>query len=188
MRQYLQPLASRPVPGGRSAEPSSQPWRPRANETELIVAKRVHVRRPRRAPGQRAAIRKRDYEALAEFRFALRRLLAFSEAAARDAGLMPQQHQALLAIKGFPGRDHVSVNELAGRLMIRHHSAVELVDRLSLGGFILRHEDGNDRRRGLISVTAKAERLLDRLSAAHLEELGGSGPALPALLDRFGRR
>src|SRR5579859_1886698 len=73
---------------------------------------------------------KADYEALAEFRWSLRHFLGFSEAAARAAGITPQQHQALLAIKGFPGRDKVSVGELAERLQIEHHSAVGLADRL----------------------------------------------------------
>ena len=71
------------------------------------------------------------YELLAELRHALRRFQRFSQEAARAAGLTPQQHQALLAIKGFPGRDYVSIGELAERMQLRHHSAVGLVDRLA---------------------------------------------------------
>ncbi len=127
-----------------------------------------------------------DYQALAEFRFALRGFLAFSEGAARAAGLTPQQHQALLAIRGYPGRDRVTVSELAERLMIRHHSAVELIDRLSRGGLIAREPDPADRRRVQIALTAKARRKLKGLSAAHLDELRRLGPALPGLLQRLG--
>ena len=78
----------------------------------------------------RKPITKSQYENLAAFRFALRKFLRFSEDAAGAAGLTPQQHQALLAIKGFPGRDHVTVGELAERLQIKPHSAVGLIDRL----------------------------------------------------------
>jgi len=127
-----------------------------------------------------------DYQALAEFRFALRRFLAFSEEAARAAGLTPQQHQALLAIRGYPTRDRVTVSELAERLMIRHHSAVELIDRLSRAGLIVRAGDPADRRRVQIALTAKAQRKLKGLAAAHLEELRRLGSALPGLLERLG--
>ncbi|MEO6753630.1 MAG: helix-turn-helix domain-containing protein, partial [Chthoniobacteraceae bacterium] len=78
----------------------------------------------------RKRLSKSQYEVLAAFRFALRRFLRFSEDAATAAGITPQQHQALLAIKGFPARDRVTVGELAERLQIRHHSAVGLIDRL----------------------------------------------------------
>ena len=77
---------------------------------------------------------KADYEALAAFRHALREFLDFSQEAARRAGLTPQQHQALLAIKGYPGREVVTVSELAERLLLRHHSAVGLLDRLEILG------------------------------------------------------
>jgi DNA-binding MarR family transcriptional regulator len=129
-----------------------------------------------------------EYQALAEFRFALRSFLVFSETAAEAAGLTPQQHQALLAIKGYPGRDQVTVSELAERLLIRHHSAVELIDRLSRGGLIVRKPDPVDRRRVYISLTPKATRKLRTLSAAHLEELRQLGSVLPGLLERLGMR
>src|SRR5260221_2588954 len=73
---------------------------------------------------------KAQYETLAAFRYALRRFIRFSEKAAEVAGITPQQHQALLAIKGFPGRDRVAVGELAERLQLHHHSTVGLIDRL----------------------------------------------------------
>jgi DNA-binding MarR family transcriptional regulator len=141
-----------------------------------------------REPRISKVINQEDYEALAEFRFTLRRFLAFSESAARAAGLMPQQHQALLAIRGFPGHDRVTVSEFAARLMIRHHSAVELVDRLFRLGLISRGVDVTDRRRVVISLTAKAERTLNALSAVHLEEVRRHGPTLAGLLDRLGTK
>src|SRR6202140_3222465 len=79
-----------------------------------------------------------DYKALAQFRFQLRKFLSFSEAAAHQAGLTPQQHQALLAIKGFSGAEPVSVGDLAEFLLVRHHTAVELVDRIARVGLLKR--------------------------------------------------
>jgi len=132
-------------------------------------------------------IAKADYVALAEFRFALRKFLDFSQGAAQKAGLTPQQHQALLAIKGFAGADEVTVSELAERLILRHHSVVELVDRLARLGLVRRRSDSEDQRRVLVSLTTKAERLLNGLSATHLEEIHRLGPYLASLLSRFGK-
>lgn len=123
------------------------------------------------------------YETLAALRHALRRFLRFSQEAARRAGIPPQQHQALLAIKGFPDRDFVSVSELAGRLHLRHHSAVGLVDRLAKRGLVRRRPSREDRRRVEISLTARGEALIARLSAAHLAELRQIRPELRKLLD-----
>lgn len=123
------------------------------------------------------------YELLAALRYALRRFLRFSEDAAKAAGLTPQQHQALLAIKGFPGRDHVSVGEIAERLHLRHHSAVGLVDRLVERKLVSRTISGADRRRLEIRVTARGEALVGRLSAAHLKELRQLRPELRRLLE-----
>ena len=89
---------------------------------------------------------KAQYEALAAFRHALRKFLRFSETAAQAAGVTPQQHQALLAIKGFPGRDQVTVGELAERLQLRHHSVVGLIDRLVLEKLVIRLPSPKDRR------------------------------------------
>jgi DNA-binding MarR family transcriptional regulator len=128
---------------------------------------------------------KSNYEALAEFRFALRAFLAFSVTAASEAGLSPQQHQALLAIKGARGRDSLSVQDIAARLMVRHHSAVELVNRLEKLGLAKRARDVLDGRRVQVLLTQKAEHLLQALSIAHLRELRGIRPALVALLEQF---
>ena len=128
-------------------------------------------------------IAKTHYELLSAFRHALRRFQHFSREAARNAGLTPQQHQALLAIKGFPGRDYVSVGELAERLQLKHHSAVGLVNRLAQRQFVLRTPSAIDRRRQDVSVTAKGEKLISRLSEAHLRELRSLRPELRRLLE-----
>lgn len=131
-------------------------------------------------------LRKVDYEALAAFRHALRRFAAFSEQAARAAGLTPQQHQALLAIKGAPGRDSMTVGEIATHLLIRPHSAVELVDRLAELGCVARHPDPDDSRRVQVALTPQADRVLSTLSAAHLRELAAIRPLLLDLLRQIG--
>jgi DNA-binding MarR family transcriptional regulator len=123
-----------------------------------------------------------DYRALAQFRQALRRFLAFSEAAAVSAGLTPQQHQALLAIKGAPDGVPPGVGDLAERLFVRHHSAVELVDRLARMDLVRRGPDPADRRRVRLLLTAEAEQRLAALSAVHLEELRAIRPSIAALL------
>ena len=127
-----------------------------------------------------------DYRALAEFRHALRQFLAFSEAAAANAGLTPVQHQALLAIKGMPGAGRVSVGDLAGWLGIRHNSCVGLVDRLMAQGLVSKHPDAVDRRRMNLRLTARAERKLEALSAAHRDELHRRAGALSLLLAAIG--
>lgn len=125
---------------------------------------------------------KADYEALAEFRYYLRRFLDFSQRAARDAGLTPQQHQALLSIMGKPGDGLMTISELADHLLIKHHSAVELADRLEALGLVQRRTDETDRRRVLLSLTRSAQELLAGMSSVHLEELRRIGPQLAALL------
>ncbi|MDE2049619.1 MAG: MarR family transcriptional regulator [Gammaproteobacteria bacterium] len=127
-----------------------------------------------------------DYEILAEFRYLLMRFAAFSEQAAHAAGLAPRQHQALLAIKGYPGGAQVTIGDLAERLGIRHHSTVGLVDRLVSRGYLVRREDPQDRRRTFLSLTASAEQALAGLSAAHRRELRRVAPLLKALLGRLG--
>jgi len=129
---------------------------------------------------------KDQYETLADFRYALRQFLHFSEDAAEQAGLSPQQHQALLAIMGFPGREQVTIGELAERLQIRHHSAVGLVDRLVAQSLVTRQHDTTDRRQVYIALSSGGQALLEQLSTAHREELRRLGPQLRALLERIG--
>jgi DNA-binding MarR family transcriptional regulator len=126
------------------------------------------------------------YATLAGFRGLLRRFLAFSETAARAAGLTPRQHQALLAIKGFPGPDPIGLHDLAEQLGIRHHSAVELVDRLAEAGLVQRLRDPADARRVRLALTEPAEARLAGLSATHLEELRRLRPALLEMLAAIG--
>ena len=128
---------------------------------------------------------KSQYERLAAFRYALRRFIHFSEQAAHSAGVTSQQHQALLAIKGFPQRDCVTVGELAERLQLRHHSAVGLVDRLVSEGLVARTPSSVDRRRVLVRLTEHGERLLGELSEAHGRELKRIGPELKHLLEKL---
>ena len=126
-----------------------------------------------------------DYEALARFRYQLRKFLAFSESAANKAGLTPQQHQALLTIKGFSSPDPISVGDLAQLLFIRHHTAVELMDRMTKLGLLKRIVDEDDSRRVLLKLTRKGELRLRTLSKIHFEELRSASPALSRILRSF---
>jgi DNA-binding MarR family transcriptional regulator len=125
-----------------------------------------------------------DYRSLAELRHQIRRFLHFSEQASRMAGLEPHQHQFLLALKGLPGSIRPRIGMLAERLQIRHHSTVELVNRLSGGGYVRRNRVGEDRREVWLSLTPKGETVLRKLSLQHRAELRLHGPALIAALRR----
>ncbi|MCG3148266.1 MAG: hypothetical protein PCFJNLEI_01709 [Verrucomicrobiae bacterium] len=129
---------------------------------------------------------KAQYETLAAFRYALRQFIRFSEEAAQAAGITPQQHQALLAIKGFPGRDRVTVGELAERLQLRHHSAVGLIDRLVAQKLVTRAPSATDGRQVLVGLTGRGETALERLSAAHRRQLKQIAPELSQLLKQLG--
>jgi DNA-binding MarR family transcriptional regulator len=125
-----------------------------------------------------------DYESLAELRHQIRRFLYFSEQAARSVGLEPRQHQLMLALKGLPKGVRPRITELADRLQIQHHSAVELANRLVDGGYIKRREGDEDRREVWLSLTPKGERVLQTLSVHHKKELRSQGPELLAALRR----
>jgi DNA-binding MarR family transcriptional regulator len=125
-----------------------------------------------------------DHESLAEVRYQIRRFLHFSEQAARDAGLEPQQHQLMLALKGLPEGTRPTVGELAERLQIKHHSAVELINRLAAAGFVCRHQADADRREVLVALTPKGEKVLRELSVHHRAELRKRGPVLIEALQR----
>ncbi len=140
--------------------------------------------RDRRGAG-RGTVTKAEYESMAAFRYALRRFLRFSEDGAKAVGLTPQQHQALLAIKGYPARDSVTVGELAERLQVRHHSAVGLVDRLEALGLVERTSGKGDRRRVMLELTVSGSKLLERLSVMHRAELRRLGPELSSTLERI---
>ncbi len=134
--------------------------------------------------GTRKIPTKSQYEDLAAFRFELRQFLRFSEEAAAAAGVTAQQYQALLVIKGFPGRDYVTVGELAERLLIRHHSAVGLVDRLMHEDLVTRNAADDDRRQVHIRLTPRGDLVLADLASIHREKLRFVGPELRALLQR----
>lgn len=119
-----------------------------------------------------------EYRALAEFRYHIRRFLGFSERAARDSGLEPRQHQLMLAIKGLPERSEPTIGELARRLSVEHHSAVEMIDRLERRRLVGRMRDQQDKRRVLIHLTPRGEALLGALSVSHRSELRAAAPAL----------
>ncbi len=112
-----------------------------------------------------------EFSALAAFRSSLRQFLAFSEQSAASVGLTTQRYQALLVIKTFSGGEHISVGELAGELMIKEHSAAEMVSRLVQAKLVSRKSDPMDRRRSLIVLTASGERCLSHLALLHLMEL-----------------
>jgi DNA-binding MarR family transcriptional regulator len=112
-----------------------------------------------------------DIEAIASFRYAIRRFLRFSEQAARREHITPQQHQLLLAIKGFPHRDFATVSELAHRLQMRQHSVVGLIDRTVRVGLVRRERGTEDRREVFIYLTDNGEELLARLTVLHRQEL-----------------
>jgi DNA-binding MarR family transcriptional regulator len=125
-----------------------------------------------------------DHEALADFRYEIRTFLNFSESAARAAGIEPQQHQALLAIKGRTRGRETTVGVLAERLQIRHNSAVELSRRLEARGWIRRSRRSADRREVRLVVTPRGEKLLAKLSISHRDELRTAGPRLIRALQR----
>ena len=122
---------------------------------------------------------------LAEFRFELRRFLQFSENAAVGAGLQPQQHQLLLQVAGAGNGTAVTIAYAADRLGLKHNSAVELVDRSEREGLLARKSDVSDKRRALLRVTRKGERLLNRLAADHARELNELAPRLVEVLEQI---
>ena len=126
-----------------------------------------------------------DYRALAEFRCQLRRFLRFSEQAARTAGLESQQHQLLLALKGMPEGMPATIGALAERLQVRHHTMVELVDRMEAHGLVRRSHAGTDRRQVFVRLTSPGERMLPRLSLSHRAELRSVAPSLLRALDEL---
>jgi len=134
-----------------------------------------------RKPRLRRPLTRQDYRLLAEFRYLLRRFLVFSEERAAELGLSPQQHQALLAVRGHPG-SAPTIGDLAESLAIRHNSAVGLVDRLVRAGYVVRESDRADRRRVTLTLTPSGEAILERLTAAHRDELRRMAPLLKPLL------
>lgn len=125
-----------------------------------------------------------EYAALAEFRFALRQFQIFSEAKAAEAGLTPQQHQALLAIRGADP-DDATVGYVAQRLIVRPHTASELIDRLETLGLVRREPTQSDRRRALLRLTFLADTILSSLSSVHRDEIRRLQPLLVEHLQKL---
>ena len=119
-----------------------------------------------------------EYRAFASFRYELRRFINFSETAARAAGIEPQQHQLLLALKGLPADLRPTIGTVAERLQLRHNSTVELAQRSIESGLVQRRSSPQDGREVLLSITARGERVLQKLSIEHRAEMRSAAPAL----------
>jgi len=119
-----------------------------------------------------------EFRALAEFRYRIRIYLIGGEQAARKAGLEPQQYLLMLALRGLPAGREASIRELAERLQLRHHSVVELVDRLERRQLLRRERSRTDKRQVILHLTPRGEKILTRLARQRISELRTSAPAL----------
>lgn len=119
-----------------------------------------------------------EYAALAELRYLIRKFVGEGDAVARAAGLEPQQYLLLLAVRGLPEGEEATIRALADRLALKHHSAVELIDRLELHGYVRRTRSRDDRRRVLVSLLPRGEKLLEQVARHRISELRSSGTAL----------
>lgn len=128
------------------------------------------------------ALNSSDYQMLATLRFALRKFSDFSTSAAQEEGLPSQQHQALLAIKGHPGPEPMTIGLLASRLLIAPHTATELVNRLTRSGLVDRKVDHVDKRRQFLELTEKGRGIMINLSSTHMKEIKEMAPELILLL------
>ena len=127
-----------------------------------------------------------DYEALAEFRYLLRKFLRFSkDFLIATAGLNPEQYEALLAIRAFAAPVGLTISQLSERLQVKHHSAVNIVDRLVGRKLVTREAGKTDRRRRHVQLTAKGEKLIEELAAVHRKEIRGRGPEMIKVLERL---
>ena len=129
-----------------------------------------------------------EYRSLAEFRYQIRQFLGFSEEQVRAAGMEPQQHQLLLAVKGLPEGERATIGELARRLQLKHHSTVELVNRLENLGYVSREASDQDRRQVIVHLTHSGANILRKLSLAHHQELEIAGPRLAKALRTISRQ
>lgn len=140
--------------------------------------------RKKQSPEAESNLSLDQFQRLAEFRFQLRRFLHFSHAAAERAGVRPQQYQLLLCVEGMPDELDSTIATVAARMMLKHNSAVELVDRTIEQGLLRRVSDPTDHRRILLRVTPQGERVMASLAEYHLEELEQAGPELIRSLRR----
>jgi DNA-binding MarR family transcriptional regulator len=119
-----------------------------------------------------------DYQALAELRYRIRHFLRDGDAVARTSGLEPQQYLMLLMIRGLPKHEEASIRTLAERMALKHHSAVELVDRLEAHGYVHRSRGRDDRRRVLVTLLPRGERVLEQVARRRIDELHSHGREL----------
>jgi len=138
-----------------------------------------------RPKAKNGRITESQYETLSDFRYALRRFMHFSEEAARPAGITGQQYQALLAMKGFPSADKLTVGGLAERLQLRHHSAVGLVDRLVAEKLVVRVPSTKDHRQVIIRLTGRGETIVEKIASLHREQFKQIGPEFSRLLGQI---
>jgi DNA-binding MarR family transcriptional regulator len=138
-----------------------------------------------RRPATTVAQPRLDYPALADLRYQIRRFLRVREVAARAARVEPQQYLLLLQVKGLQGRQPATIGALAERLQLRHHSVVQLVDRLATRGMVERHRDGGDRREVVVALRPAGQKVLTRLARYSVDELIAEGPQLVSSLRRL---
>src|SRR6266436_10286930 len=119
-----------------------------------------------------------EYQALAEMRYRIRKFVREGDAAVRAAGLEPQQYLLLLALRGLPEGEEATIRTLADRLALKHHSAVELIDRLEVHGYVRRSRSRDDRRQVLVVLLPRGEKLLEQVARDRISELRASGAAL----------
>src|SRR5467141_370521 len=145
--------------------------------TDLLerVAAYIALRYTENMPGEITAT---EYRALAELRYLIRKFVGEGDAAARAAGLEPQQYLLLLALRGLPEGVEATIRALADRLALKHHSAVELIDRLEVHGYVRRSRGRDDRRRVLVALLPRGEKLLEQVARDRIGELRASGAAL----------
>ncbi|MBT9329645.1 MarR family winged helix-turn-helix transcriptional regulator [Paracidobacterium acidisoli] len=137
------------------------------------------------AAHSRPGLTRAQIQRLAEFRFQMRRFLSFSSIAAEGAGLRAQQYQLLQCVCGMPDELDPTIANVAARMLLKHNSAVELVDRTIDQGLLRRSPDPTDHRRILLRITAQGESLLDSLANHHIRELEETGPELLRALRRL---
>lgn len=128
-----------------------------------------------------------EYAMLAAFRFKLRQFLAFSEKTAERAGVTQQQYQALLVVRAHPGPGLITISDLAAHMLIKHHSAVGMVNRLEEQNLVRREQDSRDRRKVGVRLTANGLRVFDRLASVHRGELRRIGRDLSRFIGYFAR-
>ena len=132
-----------------------------------------------------AEITTEEYRALAELRYRIRRFLWEGDAVAQAAGLEPQQYLLLLTIRGLPAGEEATIRNLAERLALKHHSVVELIDRLETHGYVRRTRGRDDRRRVLVSLLPRGERLLEQVVRHRIGELRANGHELVRAIDQL---